>query len=222
MTTPPSFQGIVFDMDGTLAATEPLHMDAWLSVLQKAGLPFDEDWFQQWVGLSDKILAEAVVRDYAIELSVAELQEQKRNLFHATARRKAKLFEGIDEALTWLQQRIPLAMATSSSDLDAEAVFANTQLQRFFRTIVTADRVTNVKPAPEPYLLACRELNLPPTQCIAIEDSPAGVTSARRAGLIVLGVTTSKTPEQLREAHRVFPNTGAAIGWLREAMSDQR
>lgn len=215
MTTPPSFKGIVFDMDGTLAATEPLHMDAWLSVLNDAGFPFDEHWFQQWVGLSDRMLAEAVVRDYDILLSVEDLQEQKRNLFYTTARQKAKLYDGIDEALTWLQQRIPIALATSSSDLDTEAVFINTQLDRFFRTIVTSDRVTNLKPAPEPYLLACSELDLPPTECVAIEDSPAGVTSARRAGLTVIGVTTSKTPEQLHEAHYIFPHTKEAIAWLR-------
>lgn len=217
-TPPPAFKGIVFDMDGTLAATEPLHMEAWLTVLGDAGFSFDEHWFQQWVGLSDRVLAEAVVRDYQSALTVEQLQERKRNLFHATARQKAELFTGLDEALSWLQPRIPLGLATSSSDLDAEAVFANTRLNRFFRSIVTSDRVDNLKPAPDPYLLACREIGLAPQDCVALEDSPAGVTSACRAGLTVIGVTTSKTAEQLAEAHHIFPNTYDAINWLGQAI----
>lgn len=217
-TFPPAFKGIVFDMDGTLAATEPLHMEAWLTVLHDAGFNFDEHWFQQWVGLSDRVLAEAVVRDYSPAWSVEELQERKRNLFHATARQKAELFVGLDQALAWLQSHIPLALATSSSNLDAEAVFANTQLNRFFHTIVTSDRVDNLKPAPDPYLLACREIGLAPQDCVAFEDSPAGVTSAREAGLTVIGVTTSKTAGQLAEAHHIFPNTYDAIHWLGQAI----
>ncbi len=212
----PTVKALVFDMDGTLAATEPLHMDAWLTVLGNHGMEVDEDWFQQWVGLSDAILAASVVNDYDLGVGQETLQHEKRTLFWAKARSSAELFPGVLDGLSALRQKYPIALCTSSSDKDAEAVFSNTGLDQFFETIVTSDRVANLKPDPSPYLLACRELGMNPAQCVALEDSPAGVTAAKRAGLYVIGLTTSKEPEELKGAHIIFPETRQAMDWILE------
>lgn len=212
----PSPKALVFDMDGTLAATEPLHMDAWLTVLGKHGLDVDEQWFQQWVGLSDAILAAAVVKDHDLGTDQETLQREKRTLFWAKARSSAELFPGVLDGLTALRQKYPIALCTSSSDKDAEAVFSNTGLDKYFETIITSDRVTKLKPDPSPYLLACRELGVEPLHCIALEDSPAGVTAANRAGLYVIGLTTSKEPDELEGAHIIFPETRQAMDWILE------
>jgi len=212
----PTIKALVFDMDGTLAATEPLHMDAWLTVLNNRGLDVDEEWFQQWVGLSDAMLAAAVVKDHDLGADQETLQHEKRTLFWAKARASAELFPGVIEGLAALRQKYPIALCTSSSDKDAEAIFANTGLDEYFETIVTSDRVTNLKPDPSPYLLACRELDIAPTNCMALEDSPAGVTAANRAGLFVIGLTTSKEAEELDGAHIIFPETRQAMDWILE------
>jgi len=212
----PTVQAIVFDMDGTLAATEPLHMEAWLTVLGNHGLDVDEDWFQQWVGLSDGILAASVVKDYDLGTDQETLQHEKRTLFWAKARSSAELFPGVLEGLAALRQKYPIALCTSSSDKDAEAVFANTGLDEYFETIVTSDRVTNLKPDPSPYLLACSELGIDPEKCIALEDSPAGVQAAHRAGLYVIGLTTSKEAAELEGADIIFPETRHAMEWILE------
>lgn len=214
MTYPPPFRGLVFDMDGTLTATEPLHMQAWLDVLARYGLIFGSSWFRQWVGLSDRMLAESVLREYDLQVELEVLQEEKRQLFYQTARERAELYPGTEDGLVHLGSRYPLALATSSSDRDAEAVFSRTQLNRFFGVIVTADRVEKLKPDPSCYLLACRELGLSPTDCLAVEDSPAGVRAAKRAGLTVVAVTTSQTTDRLAEADHLFPDTRSAMDWL--------
>ena len=137
-------------------------------------------------------------------------------LFWAKARSSAELFPGVLDGLSALRQKYPIALCTSSSDKDAEAVFSNTGLDQFFETIVTSDRVANLKPDPSPYLLACRELGMNPAQCVALEDSPAGVTAAKRAGLYGIGLTTSKEPEELKGAHIIFPETRQAMDWILE------
>ena len=207
-------EALVFDMDGTLAATEDLHMQAWLQVLGELGMDVDHEWFQQWIGSSDAVLAREVLAEHDLASTQEEMQEKKRNLFYAAARSGASLFEGVKEGLATLKEKFPLALATSSSDMDAEAVFFRTGLDTYFSTIVTSDRVERLKPDPYPYLLACRELKKDPSVCIAIEDSPIGVEAAHKAGLYVLGITTSKTPEELGLAHRIFSTTREAMDWI--------
>jgi len=210
-----SIEGLVFDLDGTLAATEPLHEEAWLSVLYEQGLTqLDSSWFEQWVGHTDNRLAASVVAEFQLAADAASLQDAKRRYYHARARKAAQLFPAVGEGLSALAKKYPIALATSSSDADADAVFSGTGIDQYFRSIVTCDRVAERKPAPECYLLACRELGLPPKNCIAFEDSPAGVEAAYRAGLTVLAILSSKTKEELSQAHHHFGTTREAMDWV--------
>lgn len=216
MRIPSSIAAIIFDLDGTLVNTEPVHCRAWLQVLAQRGYHYDEHWFEQWIGTADRFLAEGVIKDHQLSIPARVLQDEKQTLFHDIVVAEAQLFAGVAPALALLQQRLPLAIATNSGRADAEHVFVPTQLNVFMQAVVTADDVPRLKPAPDMYLLAAKHLNVAPATCLVVEDSPAGSQAARDAGMYVLGLTSSQGAEKMTAAHELFPSPGAAMKRLIE------
>lgn len=209
-----NYQGIIFDLDGTLVDTEPIHRDAWFRVMAEFELQFGHDWFEQWIGKSDRVLAEALERYYKVPASADELQTKKRKTYHRMAAEKAQPFPGVEEMLLLLKENFRLGIATNSSDKDAASVFQKTQLDVHFQTIVTADQVEKLKPAPDMYLLASKRLGLFTDVCLVVEDSPSGVKAAREAGMYVLAVANSHPIESLQQADQSFPTTEVAMQWI--------
>ncbi|HPG05623.1 MAG TPA: HAD family phosphatase [Saprospiraceae bacterium] len=209
-----AWQGIVFDLDGTLVDTEPLHRDAWLDTLSTYHLNYDEAWFSQWIGQSDRTLASWVVANALHQMDEETLLESKRKKYYRLASEYTPLFRGVGEALPILASKYALAIATNSSNEDAEAVFLSTRIEPYFKAIVTSNKVAHMKPAPDPYLQAASLLQIDPKKLIAVEDSPAGITAARQAGLYTLGVTNSHPEDKLKEADKIFPSTQDALIWI--------
>jgi HAD superfamily hydrolase (TIGR01509 family) len=207
-------EGIVFDLDGTLADTEPLHIDTWLVILNNLGLKFDESWMHQWIGLSDRLVAEHVCEHYLKKQSVESLQQLKQQTYRNRAITEVKLFDQVEDYLHEITQFVPIALATNSSQDDVSAVFQATNLQRHLKVIVTANDVSNLKPHPEPYQSASFKLGLQPSLCFALEDSPAGIHSAKSAGLFAIGVENSHPSEILKEANLVFSDTPKALAHI--------
>jgi beta-phosphoglucomutase len=206
--------GIVFDLDGTLADTEPLHIDTWLVVLNELGLKMDESWMHQWIGLSDRLVSEHVCTHYLKSQSVENLQHIKQQSYRKRATSEVKLFDQVEDYLLELSQLVPIALATNSSKEDVSAVFHATNLQKFLKVIVTANDVSFLKPNPEPYQTAATLLGINPSFCIALEDSPAGITSANKAGIFAIGVENSHPSDKLQEANLIFPNTTKALEFI--------
>lgn len=207
-------EGIVFDLDGTLADTEPLHIDTWLVILNNLGLKFDESWMHQWIGLSDRLVAEHVCEQYLKGQSVEGLQQLKQQTYRNRAITEVKLFDQVEDYLHEITQFVPIALATNSSQDDVSAVFQATNLQRHLKVIVTANDVTNLKPHPEPYQSASFKMGLQPSLCFALEDSPAGIHSAKSAGLFAIGVENSHPSEKLKEANLIFSDTPKALAYI--------
>ena len=211
-------EGIVFDLDGTLADTEPLHIDTWLVILNNLGLKFDESWMHQWIGLSDRLVAEHVFEHFLKNHSVEGLQQLKQQTYRNRAITEVKLFDQVEDYLNEITQFVPIALATNSSQDDVSAVFQATNLQRHLKVIVTANDVSNLKPHPEPYQSASFKLGLEPSLCFALEDSPAGIHSAKSAGLFAIGVENSHPSEKLKEANLIFPDTPKALAYILDVL----
>ena len=211
-------EGIVFDLDGTLADTEPLHIDTWLVILNNLGLKFDESWMHQWIGLSDRLVAEHVCEHFLKNQSVEDLQQLKQQTYRNRAITEVKLFDQVEDYLHEITQFVPIALATNSSQDDVSAVFQATNLQRHLKVIVTANDVTNLKPHPEPYQSASFKLGLEPSLCFALEDSPAGIHSAKSAGLFAIGVENSHPSEKLKEANLTFSDTPKALAYILDVL----
>ena len=185
------FLGLLCDLDGTLADTEPLHCRAWLDTLSEDfGIDYDAEWFEQWIGTSDKVLARHVVREDELPLTVEELITKKQKRYHAAVAKSGKTFAGVDEALGRVMAAgYPLAIATNSGRKDADVMIEAAQLERFTTINVTASDVEHMKPSPDIYLLAAERLGLAAGRCIAIEDSGPGGEAAKAAGCYLIGLT---------------------------------
>jgi HAD superfamily hydrolase (TIGR01509 family) len=209
------FRGVVFDLDGVVADSEPLHVRAWVQVLDGLGVSVREIGEPgAWVGVPDVEIAAGLMPRLRLALEAGELLERKRAAYRALIPGSLASFPGVREELaSW--DGMPLAMATATPRREAQLMLQTLGLQSVFRVLVTRDDVKHPKPAPDCYLQAASRLGLDPGLCAAVEDAPYGARAAREAGLHVLGVTTSFPAERLGEAHRLFPTVPQAIRWLK-------
>ena len=202
-----NYRGLLCDLDGTLADSEPLHRTAWLEVLERDhDLRFDEHWFEQYIGTSDRFLAADVIGTHDLSVSDEDLIQRKQSSFQATMRKRGQSFPGIEPVLRQIADRFPMAIATNSGRADTDVVIPALRLDRFTDVVVTATDVANLKPAPDIYLLAAKQLGLPPNECIAIEDSPPGGQAAKAAGCYLIGLN-----EKVTGADEVVTDNAAAL-----------
>ncbi len=204
---------VIFDMDGVLFDSEPLHIRAWQAIMAPKGLSFDTAWFLPWVGIPDWEFAGYLHGEFGLGASPEGLLQEKREHYLRITAAELRPFAGVPERLRQLLARgIPIAVASSSNGENCRHTLRCAGLLDYFPVLVTADDVTRHKPEPEPFLHAAALLRTPPAECTAIEDSPAGIRAARAAGCPVLGITSSHGPDELAEANHIFSTTAEAIG----------
>lgn len=208
-----NIKGIVFDMDGVLVDSEPVHIDAWNEVVAEFGLHFDMAWFHQWIGVSDRNFTTKLVQDYNLAVAPDKLLQDKRRVFEAKITESVLAHKGVKELMPLLHT-YGLAVATSSNRSGALMSLQGAGLYDFFQYVITADDVLNHKPHPDCYLKAAHSLGFSPVDCIGIEDSVSGIKAAKTAGMFVIGIATSLPAHYLTEADLVLPNTEGAIQWI--------
>ena len=215
-------RAVVFDFDGVLVDSEPLHFRALQEALLGEGIEIDEDeYYSTYLAYDDR---EAI--RVALDRHAAAREREQIQLI---VRRKAEIFEGLIPEITFfpgalalvrtLRDELPLGIASGALRGEIEAILDAGGLSGVFATIVGADDVVHGKPHPEPYLAAMTRLpglpGLRPEDCLAIEDSPPGIVSARAAGMKVLAVTHSYRRPKLGLADRVVDSLegldGAAL-----------
>ncbi len=208
-------RGLIFDMDGVLADSEPLHARAWVRTLERYGVRVDERYFDRWIGIPNGDTALDLVERFRIPVPAERLSAERQAAYLRLAESELRPFPGLAETLAGL--RLPKAVATSSTRADAALMLSRLGLSPHFRVVVTVEDVVLTKPDPEIYVKAAAGLGLSPGECAAIEDSPAGVASARAAGCYVVAVTTTHAAPRLAAADDVCAGTVAAIAALRAA-----
>lgn len=201
------YLGLLCDLDGTLADTEPQHCAAWLEMLEtELDLNYDAHWFEQWVGTSDRVVADWIIKKHEFFLEVDEVITEKQERFHEIVRSAGKSFPGVTEALGKISGRFPLAIATNSGRSDTDVVVPALGLDKFTEVVVTATDVEHLKPAPDIYLLAAEKLGLAPQDCIAIEDSAPGGVAAKAAGCYLIGLN-----DRVAMADEIVNDNAAAL-----------
>lgn len=179
--------------------TEPLHCLSWQEVFRSHGLEFSEDFIMGFVGLSSpqtlRILQERglISNDVDCEVWIQE----KRLLFYRFIEEKMTEIPGISPFLRKMAGRMPIAMATGSPRDTYERVLRRMRWDDVFDVLVGADDVRHNKPHPEIYRTALERLGMDAKDCLAFEDSLPGVEAARAAGLDVVGIASSKSPDAL-------------------------
>ncbi|MCP3101754.1 beta-phosphoglucomutase family hydrolase [Myxococcus sp. K15C18031901] len=192
----------IFDMDGTLVDNMVFHNQAWVALARRLGLSLTADDFQtRFAGRkNEEILPELLGRPVdARELE--QLADEKETHYRTLYRPHLRLHRGAEALITRLRAAgIPLAIATAAPQGNRELVIDGLGLRPTFDRIVGAEEVSRGKPAPDIFLAAAKGLGVEPSRCLAFEDAILGVQSARAAGMAVVGLTTTTSGAQLREA----------------------
>jgi HAD superfamily hydrolase (TIGR01509 family) len=188
---------ILFDLDGTLVNSDPVHFITWQEVLSAFDLTIDRTFYQKHI--SGRLNSE-IVRDILPQLSLEEglkVANEKEARFRQLGDRLQPM-PGLLNLLDWSAQRqLKQAVVTNAPRANAQFMLKALKLNSTFSTVILAEEAVRGKPDPEPYLLALEKLNLTKEAAIAFEDSPSGVTSATRAGLYTIGVTSTHASEPL-------------------------
>lgn len=217
-------RAFLFDFDGTLADTEPLHFAAFAETLTRRGVAISEtEYFAHFLGRTDRECIEWLSADRGRADLVRDreaLVAEKARVMASRLRAGAPLRPGVREFVARAAEAGPAAVVSGALRVEVESVLAGAELGAYFATIVAADDVSRGKPDPEGFRLAWRRLralrlaDLEPRECLAIEDAPHGITAARAAGMRVLAVAGSCRPEALAEADLVVPSL-AEFDWKR-------
>lgn len=205
-------RAIVFDFDGVLVDSEPMHEAALRAAVRKLGLDFThDDYMARYVGFDDRDAFAAIATDHERRLTDQErtslMQWKAEAIDAALARGEPRLWPGSAELVTSVSRLAPTAICSGALRTEIEPILRAAGLSDRFQTIVTADDVAKAKPDPTGYLLAAELLNLPPAQCIAIEDTPTGIDAAKAAGYTVIAVEHTFPAEQLGSADVIVEST---------------
>ena len=209
--------GVVFDFDGVIADSEPLHLRAVQAALAGHGVDLAaSDYYDRYLGFDDADVFRTVWRDQGWALdedTLAGLIRVKGERFEALSGRGAALFPGAAECIRRAAAEAPVAIASGALGPEIETVLAAAGLRHHFRAVVASGDTPRSKPAPDPYLRAVELLRphaaaagLDPAGCVvAVEDSMWGIESALAAGLRCVGVAQTYPAGRLGTAHAVVP-----------------
>lgn len=215
-------KAVVFDFDGVLANSEPLHLAATQEVFASLGLTLSsEEYYARYLGFDDETMFRALAEHRGWRFpdgQVAALVAEKARVFDAVIHRTDVLFPGAAECVQRLAREFPLGIASGALRHEIELILKRAQLDLHIKFIVASGDTPNSKPAPDPYARAAQLHGLPPSECVAIEDSRWGIESARAAGLTCVGITNTYPAQELGAADRVVSSLDEFTAELIRAM----
>lgn len=185
------YAGLIFDMDGTLFNSEPIHRKAWHKVLHDYGLHIDEQNMAALNGSPSWHIAQHIIRLNQADLDPHQLAEEKNALLKTLPLDEITLLPAAQVVKTWYG-RCPLAVGTGSDSSIARLLLEHTGLLDYFAAVVAADQVQQHKPAPDTFLRCAELLGVPASQCLVFEDADFGVQAAQRAGMAVTDVRVAQ------------------------------
>lgn len=201
-------RAVVFDFDGVLADSEPLHLAAAQEVLADIGVELSAaEYYEHYVGFDDEGMFRRMgeLREWPLtEEQIAALIRQKSEVFDQVIARTDVLYPGAGECVERLAASYPLGIASGALKHEIELILERGGLRRFIRFIVASGDTAHSKPSPDPYLKAAALHGLPPAECVAIEDSRWGIEAAKAAGMTCVAITNTYDARQLAAADRVI------------------
>lgn len=207
-------RAVIFDFDGVIADTEPLHFEGLRRTLAEIGITLTEtDYFSNYLGFDDRgCILEALRANQRSPTGplVQELMHKKATAYLASIKDHLVVFPGVRDFVEEAAAAYPIAIASGALRSEIELILEQAGIRKAFRHITSAEDVTKGKPDPQAFLHALAGLNrqsatspVAPDSCLVIEDSLPGIRAAKSAGMKVLAVANTHTVQDLHEAHAI-------------------
>lgn len=210
-------KAVIFDMDGLMIDSEPLHVQAFNSVLEKYDKHLtEEENKRRYIGLSDEDQSQDIILRFGLPISTEELVLRKQAVFMKILKNQLIPQQGLMKLLKKLDQTgYKTAIASSSPKDVIRAVIEGLKIADFIDDYVSAEEVENGKPAPDIYLSAAKRLKVQPSECLVLEDAPRGVQAAKAAGMICFAIPSGFTQnEDFSQSDKVLNNLSEVFSLL--------
>lgn len=192
-------QGLIFDLDGTLADTIPMHKQAWVIAGKKHNVTIDPVWIDELSGIPTFQLVHIFNDRYGWSIDAHAFEVDKDEAYRQILAENGSI-RPIDYVVSIVKEhfgKLPMAVGTGSARVDADRAISDLGLGHFFKAVITADDVMEPKPHPETFLRGAEALQIHPSQCQVFEDGPMGIKAALDGGFKVTNVLTGEMHSEL-------------------------
>lgn len=196
------YKAVIFDMDGVLIDSEPLHVKAETQLFIEKGIPLTKDMATRFAGTTTLSMWRKLAKEFNLKEDPVELANEGNRRFIQELKNTevSILFDGVAEVLSVLKKDgFLIALASSSSREIVDTVLERFGLSGFFNVTVSGSEVVESKPHPEIFLLAAKKLNVQPKHCVVVEDSTNGARAAKLAGMKCIGFKSKGNHHELNE-----------------------
>ena len=185
---PAGCRGLIFDCDGTLVDSMPLHYQAFVAVLKRHDLSLCESRFYQWAGTPVDEVIRRLAAEKEVEVDAQAIAQERDDYFHSLPASMLRPVDAVVEIARRYHRQIPMAVATGSTRASAEASLQAVGILDLFEAVISSQDAGLPKPAPDVFLKAAERIAIAPGQCVAFEDGDVGIQAARTAGMHVVDI----------------------------------
>ena len=210
-------KAVIFDMDGVLIDSEPLHFKGSRKVLKKFGNELTWDVYKKCIGTTMKKSMEIYIKEFKLDVPVDELMKLCDNAFVEEVKKNCVAKEGAYSLLKCLVGRITIALASSANESQIDMILKGLKIKQYFSIIISGEHFEESKPDPRVYIETAKNLQVNPRECIVIEDSEAGLHAAKDAGMkcVIVRTAYTKDSDMSRADHIIDSLNDFNLGWIK-------
>lgn len=202
----PVNMAVIWDMDGVIADSALLHLQAWQDTFRPLGITFSSDYFWNTFGIKNDAIINGLHLDINRQKATRIIRSKEQRFRELAAEGIKPLPGAIDLVYSLKKRRVPMAVASSAPEENIRTILGVLKIRQFFKAVVGEEQVKHGKPAPDVFLKAAEALAVEPDRCIVIEDAVPGVQAAKSAGMKAVAVTGTAVSGDLARADMVVDN----------------